>query len=1060
MKKILPIFNGVLLLGLFAGADSAFAQGTQFTYQGRLNNNGSPANGSYDLVFGVFGSSNGVGQVGNTVTNLNTGVSNGLFTVTLDFGPGIFTGANLWLGIGVRTNGGANYAALSPLQALTPTPYAIFAGAASNLVGTVSAAQVSGPLPAAQLTGTDSNPVTFNNGGNTFDGTFYGNFFGASFIGGNFTGAFIGNGSGLAGVNAANSATLNGLSSSNFWQTTGNSNTAPGVNFLGTTDTSALELRVGARRALRIEPDPAGIAAPNLIGGYPSNAVVQPNSAGDTIAGGGYSGGYNMVLSNTSGAFIGGGSGNWVGPSVFDSVIAAGKYNSVQSSEAGISSGYGNWIQANSDNSVIGGGDYNTIENGAYGSVIGGGYNNLIHTNADHGTIAGGWQNVIQPYAWESAISGGELNVIGTNAQWSDIGGGEYNNIASTMSVIGGGYGNSITNSYSVIVGGIGNVAGGFLSTVGGGQGNTASANNSTTLGGLFNTNTGVLAFLGAGAGNTIQPGSYGAFLGGGQNNTNGSVLAFLGGGNNNSIQAFAGQSFIGGGSQNLIQTNASSTFIGGGGNNTVQSNAYNSAIGGGSVNTIMTNAPYSAIGGGYGNSIFPNAAAGTIAGGFENVVAGAGAFIGGGGVMAASNGIVTSYYGNYAPGLSSVVPGGAGNAAFGAYSFAAGHLANAFYDGSFVWADLQTNSFFCTGSNQFAVRASGGVILATSGAGLTVDGQTVLAGSIVGGQYNFPNTVNFTSAGNTFDGNGSGLVNVNAAKLNGLSAGNFWQTGGNTGTTAGVNFLGTTDDQPLELRVNAGRALRLEPNLSGAPNVIGGAGVNFVAPGTVGATIAGGGALNYSGFSYTNSAAGNFGFIGGGLQNTVLAGSTGGVIGGGQLNTSGGQFSTVPGGNANAALGNDSFAAGNRAKANHTGAFVWADSQNADFASTTNDQFSVRAQGGVRLNPGTNNIEIASGGIKVTGAGIGTSTTAFIQTTTVANLSGDLTYINNSLCNGDPNAMLIVTHCFNPGGSGIASFNNHPIGVYYNGSQWGIYNDDGAIMATNVAFNVLVIKR
>jgi trimeric autotransporter adhesin len=33
-----------------------------------------------------------------------------------------------------------------------------------------------------------------------------------------------------------------------------------------------------------------------------------------------------------------------------------------------------------------------------------------------------------------------------------------------------------------------------------------------------------------------------------------------------------------------------------------------------------------------------------------------------------------------------------------------------------------------------------------------------------------------------------------------------------------------------------------------------------------------------------------------------------------------------------------------------HQGAFVWADSQNAIFASTANDQFSARAAGGVRF--------------------------------------------------------------------------------------------------------------
>jgi hypothetical protein len=60
--------------------------------------------------------------------------------------------------------------------------------------------------------------------------------------------------------------------------------------------------------------------------------------------------------------------------------------------------------------------------------------------------------------------------------------------------------------------------------------------------------------------------------------------------------------------------------------------------------------------------------------------------------------------------------------------------------------------------------------------------------------------------------------------------------------------------------------------------------------------------------------------------------------------------MSTVGGGRNNEARADYSFAAGRRAKADNQGAFVWADSTDADFSSTANNQFAVRANGGFRF--------------------------------------------------------------------------------------------------------------
>lgn len=342
-----------------------------------------------------------------------------------------------------------------------------------------------------------------------------------------------------------------------------------------------------------------------------------------------------------------------------------------------------------------------------------------------------------------------------------------------------------------------------------------------------------------------------------------------------------------------------------------------------------------------------------------------------------------------------------------------------------------------------------------------------------------YPGAVTFNNAGNAFSGDGGGLTSLNASQLtsgtvpNARLAANVartnqvWLLGGNAGTTPGTHFVGNTDNQFLDFRVDNRRALRLVPTGSNSVNVVGGWSGNYVWPGTVGATIGGGGAGNYAGTAYSNVVSLDFGTVGGGLQNfaslratvgggsenyasfhatvgggngntaigqhstvaggygntasgaraavgggwtnaaegqyatvgggyrnTVTAAGTGATlsggqnntvsnlfatvsggagnkangsiatVGGGQNNTAGGLSSTVGGGEINNAAGlyatipgglwntagDYSFAAGRRAKANHQGAFVWADSQDADFASAANNEFAIRAQNGVRI--------------------------------------------------------------------------------------------------------------
>jgi len=118
----------LLFLALLSLPGFARAQGTAIGYQGRLTDGGLPATGLYDLTFNVFDvEADGAALAGAVVLDA-VPVTNGLFNVSLDFGPDIFTGPARWLEISVRANGVGDPSILAPRTALLPTAYAIFAG--------------------------------------------------------------------------------------------------------------------------------------------------------------------------------------------------------------------------------------------------------------------------------------------------------------------------------------------------------------------------------------------------------------------------------------------------------------------------------------------------------------------------------------------------------------------------------------------------------------------------------------------------------------------------------------------------------------------------------------------------------------------------------------------------------------------------------------------------------------------------------------------------------------------------------------------------------------------
>lgn len=121
-----------IVLGLFGHFFSQNAPaaplGTEFTYQGQLKQAGNPYTGAADFEFTLWNDSTAGSMIGGVVARNNVSVTDGLFTVVLDFGAAAFDGDARWLEIDVRTPaGGGVFTTLAPRQPLTAAPYASYA---------------------------------------------------------------------------------------------------------------------------------------------------------------------------------------------------------------------------------------------------------------------------------------------------------------------------------------------------------------------------------------------------------------------------------------------------------------------------------------------------------------------------------------------------------------------------------------------------------------------------------------------------------------------------------------------------------------------------------------------------------------------------------------------------------------------------------------------------------------------------------------------------------------------------------------------------------------------
>lgn len=393
-----------LLAALFGVALSSHvnAQTNAFTYQGNLTDGGSPANGLYDLRFELSSSPSNSLLIG-VITNTATDISNGLFTVTLDFGPGAFDGGDRWLEIGAVTNGPApaGFSTLTPRQQITSTPYALKAAEATSVdMGTIS--------DPTFLGATDTQPLELSVNNESGFRLQYPTLGSAPNIIGGYSGNDVGaqtEGAVIAGGGASGSANSVGVGSD--WSAIGGGwdNRVADKSFYAT-------IAGGRQNDIGMDSDWS------TIGGGVGNSIAS-NSFYATIAGGRL----NDVGANSDHTALGGGRGNTVVDSTLYATIAGGQDNvlGTGADHSAIGGGVGNTIASNANASVIGGGETNTVGINGYGNVIGGGERNTIADDAVYATIAGGTSNDMGENASGSVIGGGYRFFTGTGTAGAEL---------------------------------------------------------------------------------------------------------------------------------------------------------------------------------------------------------------------------------------------------------------------------------------------------------------------------------------------------------------------------------------------------------------------------------------------------------------------------------------------------------------------------------------------------------------------------------------------------------------------------------------------------------------
>jgi hypothetical protein len=529
----------------------ASAPGTSFTYQGYLESGGSPVNDSCDFEFSLWDAASEGTQIGTTQTLGGQAITDGLFTVQLDFGGSVFSGDARWLGISVRCPAGnGSYTPLTPRQALSPAPYALALpglwtqqnATSPNLIGGYSGNTIADGLAGVTIGGGGQkfHPNTVQASGGTVAGGW------RNTINSDAATAAIGGGTGNTISGWSWDATIGGGNSNIISGTLANQATIGGGNgnVISGTDASYATVSGGVGNTVSGMVATIGGGGSNIasgeaatIGGGRANSAsgdyatiaggkyISVTGQSPTVAGGAYitvtadyaaiGGGQHNGITSTlaTHATIGGGLYNTAGD--YAATIGGGDFNTA--SRARDTIGGGAWNTASGGNSFVGGGWFNTAS--GFNATVGGGDGNF--TSSDYGTIGGGtgngafdsqastigggWNNIITGTAQYATIAGGQNNII--SATHGTIAGGGYssgfgwgNRVSDEGGVIGGGGNNQAGNNtgtttdayYSTVSGGWANTAAGKYAVIGGGHGNAANANYATVPGGNNNVASGI----------------------------------------------------------------------------------------------------------------------------------------------------------------------------------------------------------------------------------------------------------------------------------------------------------------------------------------------------------------------------------------------------------------------------------------------------------------------------------------------------------------------------------------------------------------------------------------